>query len=223
MSVHCRGDSRASSSPAPNSGARPDGRVPLAGCRALEPAFTSARSRIPRSLEAATDTRTACHPGRPARWKAVSGLWPAPPSVRCFTRPSCGRSLPRCCRGRVELWEVALCRCPRPPACCPAHRCCCPVAQAVTRARLAHLIFRSTRRHPAPARRERGAGRVERVARRIRVGRSPSAFGERIARLRERHRPPARRSTLRRRCDTSPRCCLTTTPARICLVVVTLP
>src|SRR3989442_3408722 len=32
----------------------------------------------------------------------------APSSVRCFTRPSCGRALPRCCPGRPELWEVAL-------------------------------------------------------------------------------------------------------------------
>jgi hypothetical protein len=35
------------------------------------------------------------------------------------------------------------------------------------------------------------------------VGRSPWTFGERIARLRERHGPPAGRPRFRRRCDTS--------------------
>jgi len=45
-----------------------------AACCALRP--YSPLLRITRSLEAATDTRTACHSGCPARWKAVSGLWP---------------------------------------------------------------------------------------------------------------------------------------------------
>ena len=86
----------------------------------------------------------------------MSGAVAAPPSVRCFTRPSCGRSLPRCCRGRVELWEVALCTLPtssgvlpgtyrtlpgrtwyvflRTRGCGRSHSACCPRRQARFRA-----------------------------------------------------------------------------------------
>ena len=38
----------------------------------------------------------------------MSGAVAAPPSVRCVTRPSCGRSLLRCCPCGPELWEGAL-------------------------------------------------------------------------------------------------------------------
>ena len=70
-----------------------------------------------------------------------------------------------------------------------------PVSSRQLPAPVLHTIIPIHTRHPAPARRERGAGRVERVARRIRVGRSPSAFGERMARLRE--RVPLRQGTYR--------------------------
>ena len=66
------------------------------------------RLRIIRSLEAAKNTRTECYSGSPARWKAVSGLWPHRPSARFFTRPSGGKLLPRCCPRQPELWECAL-------------------------------------------------------------------------------------------------------------------
>src|SRR2546421_1341382 len=204
----------------------------------------------------------------------------APSSVRCFTRPSCGRALSRCCPRRPELWERALgtlptssgvlpgtgrplprrtwyvssrrrgvgggtrrvarvvwrvaghrsavatsylvrfftpSRCGRGhSACCPGRLACCrapvgrchvvlgtflhavgvwegaldvlpgssgvlpgspwllpdrsrtfPVSSRQLPAPVLHTIIPIHTRHPAPARRERGAGRVERVARRI--------------------------------------------------------
>ena len=72
----------------------------------------------------ATTHRSTSHPSnrklpfqsstqRPFRYRPIPGKGrvravAAPPSVRFFTRPSCGRSLPRCCPDRPELWEGAL-------------------------------------------------------------------------------------------------------------------
>src|SRR5436190_11393751 len=126
----------------------------------------------------------------------------AGPSVWFFTRASGGRALARWCPDRAEVWEVALGVLPGSsgvlpgsPWLLPDRSRTFPVSSRQLPAPVLHTIIPIHTRHPAPARRERGAGRVERVARRIRVGRSPSAFGERMARLRE--RVPLRQGTYR--------------------------
>src|SRR5439155_628894 len=95
------------------------------GFVSCEPAFTSVRLRITRSLEAATDTRPACDSGGPARWKAVSGRWPRRPMHGASRARAVGDRCPDVAEVEWSCGRWHSGRCPRPPACCraPVGRC----------------------------------------------------------------------------------------------------
>ena len=160
------------------------GPRPPAGCRASMGRYPVVLGTFLHALAVVGDlTRHGAHVVThvPVHVRAVTQSY----AVRFVMRRSCGRS--------------PSARRPRPPACCRVHRCCCPVPSAHVPSRpgcyprpFCTLSFQSIRPRPCFGS-SRTRGRSSRTRRSsARVGaRSPSPFGERIARLRERHGPPA--------------------------------
>src|SRR5205823_6435643 len=91
--------------------------APLVGCSGVG---ASPRLRIIRSLDAAKNTRTECDSGSPARWKAVSGLWPHRPRHGSSRARAVGSGCRVVAHVDRSCGSAPSARGPRPPAWCRA-------------------------------------------------------------------------------------------------------